>query len=170
MLKFEGIIEQFGIKGEKTNWTYIFIPFDVAEQIKPNIKVSFRVKGMLDNLPISGKALIPYGEGNFILVLNKPLIKSLKKGLNDKVLLVLEEDKDFKVEMPEDLEMCLDDVENGTDNFYKLSPSHRKYFINWINEAKTETTRIKRLTQTVKAMELNMGYGELIRFNKSQNI
>ena len=168
MIKFEGIIEQFGVKGEKTNWTYIFISLDIAEQLKPNFKVSFRVKGMLDHLPISGKALIPYGDGNYILVLNKPLIKLLKKGLNDKIQIALEEDKDFKVEMPEDLEMCLDDVENGIENFHKLSPSHRKYFINWVNEAKTEVTRVKRLTQTVKAMELEMGYGEMIRFNKSQ--
>jgi hypothetical protein len=168
MIKFKGIIEQFGAKGEKTNWTYILIPMDISEQLKPNVKVSFRVKGVLDQQAISGKALIPYGEGNYILVLNKPLIKCLKKGINDSVQLVLEEDKDFKLEIPEDLEFCLEDTENGIQNFYKLAPSHRKYFINWINEAKTESTRVKRLSQTVQAMELKMGYGEMIKFNRAK--
>ena len=168
MINFEAIIEQFGEKGEKTNWTYVLIPFDIAAQLKPNVKVSFRVKGLLDNIKIDGKALIPYGDGNYLLVLNKPLLKSLKKGLNDKIKVAIEEDQEFKLEIPEDLELCLEDIENGFQNFYQLAPSHRKYFINWINEAKTESTRVKRLTQTVQAIELKMAYGEMIRFNREK--
>nr|MBP8249452.1 DUF1905 domain-containing protein [Chitinophagales bacterium] len=39
------IIKKFGTMGEKTGWTYVEIPSDIAEELNPGIKTSYRVKG-----------------------------------------------------------------------------------------------------------------------------
>ena len=67
------------MQGEKTGWIYIAVPATIATQIKPNYKKSFRVKGTIDKVAISGGALLPMGEGNFIFAVNAPLRKQLKK-------------------------------------------------------------------------------------------
>ena len=70
MVNFTTTLLQFAEQGEKTGWTYIEIPADIAEQIKPNNKKSFRVKGRLDNYKISSVALMPMGDGKFIMPFN----------------------------------------------------------------------------------------------------
>lgn len=168
MIQLPAIIEQFEKKGEKTGWTYLAIPHTLANELKPNCKVSFRVKGKIDDVPFAGIALAPMGEGSFILPLKKELQKKIAKRKGATVMLSIAEDRDFKIEMPEDLEICLTDVEGAAEQFYTLSKSHQNYFFNWINQAKTDPTRIKRIAQTVEAMELKMDYGEMIRYNKSK--
>lgn len=168
MIYLKAEIERFEQMGEKTGWSYVFLPSQVAEQIKPNCKVSFRVKGRIDEIAISGMATVPMGEGDFILTLKADLRKKLKKEAGAKVELWLEEDKDFKIEMPEDLEVCLADGDELLATFLKQPKSHQNYFIRWINEAKTEATRTKRLLMTVNAMEKKQDYGTMIRESKGK--
>ena len=49
MLTFTALLRRFAQKGEKTGWTYIEIPTDVTEILKPGQKTSFRVSGTLDD-------------------------------------------------------------------------------------------------------------------------
>lgn len=159
-------IHQFEKMGEKTGWTYVEIPLVIAHELKPDCKVSFRVKGKIDEVLINGLALIPMGEGNFILALKKDLLKKIGKRKGAMVKLSLIEDKDFKYEIPEDLATCFDDVEGTLDQFLKQPKSHQNYFIRWINEAKTDATRVKRLSMTVNAMIEKLDYGEMIRASR----
>lgn len=168
MIYLKAEIERFEQMGEKTGWSYVFLPSQVAEQIKPDCKVSFRVKGRIDEIAISGIATVPMGEGDFILALKADLRKKLKKEAGAKVELCLEEDRDFKIEMPEDLEVCLADGDELLTTFLKQPKSHQNYFIKWINEAKTESTRAKRLLMTVNAMEKKQDYGTMIRESKGK--
>jgi hypothetical protein len=163
MVSFKAEIERFASMGEKTGWTYVFIPQAIALQIKPDCRKSFRVKGKLDNVPVEGMAFVPMGEGDFILALNGSLRKQLKKEEGDALNLELEEDKEFKIEMPHDLELCLSDEKHFIENFLKMPKSHQNYFINWLNTAKTDKTRTKRLAQIVMAMDKKMNFGEMIR-------
>ena len=70
MIQFTTTIHKFEKQGEKTGWTYIEIPADIAQQIKPGNKKSFRVKGKLDNYKIAGVSLLPMGGGSFIMAIN----------------------------------------------------------------------------------------------------
>ena len=79
MISIRAIIKRFDEKGEKTGWTYIEIPSNLAQQIKPGIKKGFRVKGKLDAYEFEGLSLLPMGAGNFILPLNGTIRKFLKK-------------------------------------------------------------------------------------------
>ena len=101
-VKFIATIHRFESKGEKTGWTYIEIPVDIAQQLKPGNKKSFRVKGKLDDFKIDGIALIPMGGGVFIMALNADLRKGIgkRKGAMMKVQLSADEkgfvfNKDF---------------------------------------------------------------------------
>lgn len=168
MIHLKAEIERFAKMGEKTGWSYVFLPAAMANEIKPGCRVSFRVKGKIDSVEISGLATIPMGEGDYIIALRAELRKQLKKEAGASVELWIEEDKTFKIEMPEDLEICLTDGEGLLEHFLKQPRSHQNYFIKWINEAKTEVTRTKRLTMTVNAMEKGLDYGAMIRAAKAQ--
>lgn len=169
MVELNAIIRKFKEKGEKTGWTYLDVPQDLANELKPDCKVSFRVQGQIDGVSFGGIALAPMGEGDFILPLKKELQKKIGKKEGAMVSLKIAEDKDFKIEMPLDLETCLADVDCALTQFSALPKSHQNYYFNWINAAKTEPTRVKRITQIIEAMELKMNYGEMIRHNKSKS-
>lgn len=166
MITFKAEIERFTEKGEKTGWTYVFVPQDIANQIKPDCRKSFRVRGRLDHVEIEGMSLVPMGEGNFIIALNGGIRKKLKKQLGAILELQLEEDKTFKIEMPEDLELCLTDEPHLLKNFLKQPKSHQNWYINWLNTAKTEPTRTKRIVKIVSAMDKDWDFGTMMRDGK----
>jgi len=166
MVTYTAIILKFGEMGEKTGWTYVDIPADVAQQIKPGHRKSFRVRGTLDAFPISGVAVMPMGNGNFILTLNADMRKGVRKHEGARLQVSLEEDVDFKLVVPEDLLECLADEPEALDFFYSLLESHRRYFVNWLNSAKTIETRAKRIAMICHAMSNRMTYPEMIRATK----
>ncbi len=163
MVEFNTIILQFNEQGEKTGWTYIEVPADIAQQIKPGNKKSFRVRGMLDAFPVSGLALMPMGEGNFIMALKAEIRKGIHKNAGAVLQVRLEEDTDYKVEIPDDLMECFDFEPEAFDFFNTLAKSHRDYFIKWINSAKTSETRAKRIVNTINAMLRRWDYNTMIR-------
>ena len=168
MVNFKAEIEKFEQMGEKTGWTYIFVPQVIANQIKPDCRKSFRVKGNLDQVAVEGLSLVPMGEGDFILALKSSLRKQLKKNEGAMLQVQLEEDLGFKIVMPLEMEMCLEEEPHLMKNFLAMPKSHQNYYITWYNSAKTEPTKIKRLTMLVKAMEHQMNFGEMLRSSKSE--
>ena len=163
MVEFDTIMLQFGEQGEKTGWTYIEIPADIAQQLKPGNKKSFRVRGMLDAFPVHGMALMPMGEGSFIMALKAAVRKELHKNAGAMLYAKLEEDVDYMVEVPADLHECFDFEPETWDFFNSLPKSHRDYFIKWINEAKTAETRARRIVSTVNAMLHKWPYNVMLR-------
>jgi len=166
MVTYTAIIFKFGEMGEKTGWTYIDIPPDVAQQIKPDNRKSFRVRGTLDQFTIAGVAVMPMGNGNFILTLNASMRKGIHKREGAMLQVSLEEDVDFKLIVPDDLQECLADEPEALNFFNSLLESHRRYFINWLNSAKSIETRAKRIGMICHAMSNRMNYPEMIRAAK----
>ncbi|HRO46425.1 YdeI/OmpD-associated family protein [Agriterribacter sp.] len=161
MVTFTATILKFGKKGEKTGWNYIEIPRDIAEQLKPATKTSFRVKGRLDDFAIKGVSLVPMGGGNFIMALNAAMRKGIRKNKGAMVKVQLTVDTPYEI-LPELLE-CLSDEPSAMHFFKQLPRSHQNYFSKWIEAAKTDATKAKRITQTINAMIKQQGYGEMIR-------
>jgi len=168
MVEFDTIMLQFAEQGEKTGWTYVEIPADIAEQLKPNTRTSFRVRGMLDGVSVSGMALMPMGEGNFIMALKADVRKKLHKNAGAVLHLCIEEDTEYRVEVPADLQECFDFETEALEFFNSLPKSHREYFIKWINEAKTAETREKRIINTVNALRNKWRYNEMLRAMKKE--
>jgi Domain of unknown function (DUF1905)/Bacteriocin-protection, YdeI or OmpD-Associated len=164
MVQFTATIQRFGEKGEKTGWSYILITRELAEKLKPGYKKAFRVKGKLDNYPVSQLALIPMGQGEFILTLNANLRKAIHKNKGATVQVSLIEDKK-PPEISAELKECLADAPKAEKKFDSLPRSHQMYYSKWIESAKTVETRAKRIGLTIQAMEKNLSYGEMLRLN-----
>ena len=162
MIQYTAVIKKFGDKGEKTGWTYIEIPASIAEKLKPNNKKSFRVNGYLDDLKIEGLALLPMGDGDFILALNASIRKKIRKQKGASLTVKIEADTK-PVKLNAELMECLADEPESLSFFNSLSPGHRKYFSNWIDSAKTDATRAKRIAQTISALEKHWNYGQMLR-------
>jgi len=166
MILFSATIYKFAKQGEKTGWTYIEINARQANRLKPDTKVSFRVKGTLDSFKIKQIALLPVGEGNFIVPLNAAMRKATGKKPGDKLKVSLEAD-DSEFAFSEDFMACLQDDPVAYDFFQTLSGSHQKYFSKWIDSAKTSATKTKRIVMAVTALSKKQGYPEMIRSNKA---
>jgi hypothetical protein len=162
MVEFSVTIQKFDKMGEKTGWTYILIPEEIALQIKPANRKSFRVKGYLDKYAIKGISLIPMGEGDFIMALNAGMRKETSKRKGDTIKVKLQEDKVVPSIFAPLLE-CLEDEPAAKEYFNSLPQSHRLYYSKWIESAKTDATRIKRLGMTVTALAKKQPYNLMIR-------
>lgn len=166
MITFKALIEQFGEQGEKTGWSYIRVPAAIAGKLIPGQKKSFRVKGFLDEHPIEGVALIPMGEGDFIIAVNAGMRKAVRKqkGATLRVRLAVDE-KPFVI-CP-DLMESLQDEPRALAFFNKLAPGHQRYFSKWIDSVKTEPTRVKRIAQAVNALSRSLDFGGMVRALKA---
>ncbi len=167
MISFKAVLQKFGNNGEKTGWTYIDIPEKLAQQIKPNCKKSYRIKGKIDNHPIKAIALTPIGEGNFILAVNAEMRKAIKKLHGASVQIYLEEDAS-EFMLNEELLLCLKDEPVAYNYFKNLPPSHQNWFSNWVKSAKTETTVSKRISVIVKACSQKMNFSEMMKTYKEE--
>lgn len=167
MIKFTTTLLKFDKQGEKTGWTYIEIAADLAEKLKPGNKKSFRVKGKLDKFSISSVALMPMGEGNFIMAINADMRKGIGKRKGAPVNVQLEVD-DAPIQLSSDLMGCLEDEPKALSFYKSLSKGHQNYFSKWIESAKTEPTKAKRIAQAVNALSKGQHYGIMIRALKAE--
>ena len=167
MIKLTATLLKFDEQGEKTGWTYVEIPEEIAQKLKPDNKKSFRVKGYLDSLPISSVALIPMGEGNFIMAVNAEMRKGIGKKKGAPVNMRLEVDE-APIPLSSDLISCLKDEPKALDFFKTLPKGHQNYFSKWIESAKTEPTKAKRIAQTVNALSRGQHFGIMLRTLKAE--
>jgi len=154
--------------GEKTRWMYIEIPAKIAAEISPGTKKSFRVKGKLDNYPIEKVALMPMGEGNFIMPFNAQMRKGTRK--RDGAILKVSFELD-KRSIPINTELldCLADEPQALKNFNRLSKSQQGYFSKWIDTAKTGSTKVKRIGECVNAQLFGRNFSQMLREIKSRD-
>lgn len=169
MIQFTTTLKRFEKQGEKTGWTYIEVPADLAQKLKPGNKKSFRVKGKLDQFKISAVALMPMGGGAFILPVNGDMRKGTGKRFGAMVKVQLEEDKKGYV-FNKDFMDCLADEPAAIEHFRSLTDGHQRYFSKWIDSAKTDETKAKRIAQAVTALSKKQGYPEMIRSNNKKNL
>lgn len=87
----------------------------------------------------------------------KEIIRFIKEAMklnDDGIKLTKKPVKAVKeVKVPEDLSCELYKNKKAMKVFEGFSPSHRKEYIEWINEAKTESTRAKRILNAVDMIE-----------------
>lgn len=164
-IKFTALIKKFAEQGEKTGWTYFEIPVAIAQQIYPNQKKSFRVKGKLDAFEINGIALLPMGDGNFIMSLKADIRKKIRKIHGASLLVELELDTE-EYQLDTDFVECLEEDMKAKKYFFSQPKSHQNYFSKWIESAKTNETKTKRIIKAIHALSRNMNYAEMLRDGK----
>jgi uncharacterized protein YdeI (YjbR/CyaY-like superfamily) len=107
------------------------------------------------------------GGGSFILPINAGMRKGTGKRKGAMLKVQLQAETKVKP-LDATLMECLADEPKALSYFKSLTPGHQRYFSNWIESAKTEQTRAKRIAQAITALAKGMGYGEMIRSHKKE--
>jgi hypothetical protein len=169
VIQFNATIKRFDQQGEKTGWTYIEIPAAVAQKINPGIKKGFRVKGRIDEYKFTMIALLPMGGGDFIMALNAGMRKKIKKNIGAVVKVQMEVDTD-EIRPPAELIECLQDEPEALSYFNSLTKGHQNYFTNWINSAKTDATKAKRIAAALDGLSRQWDFGQMLRSMKEKRL
>lgn len=167
MVKFTAALEKLGQQGEKTGWTIINIPAKIANKLNPGTKKSFRVKGKLDAFEIEKVALVPMGGGDFIMAINAAMRKGTRKQKGDEIKVQLEVDAS-PILPPSELLECMEDEPEALHYFNSLPQGHRNYFTKWIDSAKTDVTKAKRIALVIKTMIRKMDFGAMLREERDE--
>ncbi|HYV93264.1 MAG TPA: YdeI/OmpD-associated family protein [Chitinophagales bacterium] len=166
MIRLTAILKKFASQGEKTGWTYIEIPSEKAQQLKPGNKKTFRVKGKLDNYSFRQVALLPMGNGGFIIAVNASMRKGIGKRMGATVEVQMELDNRPLIP-PAELMTCLADEPEALAFFNQLTKGHQNYFTKWIGSARTESTKAKRIAQAINGLSRKQDFGQMLRALKS---
>jgi hypothetical protein len=162
MIRFTAIIDNDSRDPEKKGWSFIIINKTLSKKLNPGVRTIFRVKGKLDSYAIKQTSLLPVNGERFMLPINAKMRKEIGKEAGDKLTLELEVDK-APVKLSADLLACLQDDPIAYEHFRKLPPSHQRYFSKWIDGAKTDTTKTKRIAMAVSALGRKMHFALMIR-------
>ncbi len=164
--EINGVLERFGNKGEKSGWTYVLIPA-VKAQALSKARNAFRVKGFIDQHEIRQVALVPMGDGDFILPVNGEMRKAIKKSKGAPVLLRLQ--LDASELLPDrDFVDCLAEDPGALANYQKLTQGHKNYFTKWIGTAKTAPTKASRIAMALEALSRGLGFAGMLREKKGK--
>src|SRR4030042_3107293 len=137
---FRAVIEDAGGGG-----SYVNIPFDVEKTFG---KKRVKIKASIEGEPYRG-TLVRMGEPQHMLPVLKEIRERIGKNFGDEIESEIEEDLEPRqVELPQDLKQALEAEPTAYDFFNRLSYTHQKEYVNWINEAKRDETHLKRIQQT----------------------
>ncbi|HEY3272874.1 MAG TPA: YdeI/OmpD-associated family protein [Methanocella sp.] len=127
----------------------IKIPFDVQEVFGKKGRVPVRCT--IDGYPYRG-SIFPYG-GTYYIGVVKKIRDAIGKTYGDKVSIVMEVDEEPRtVQVPDDLARALTSSKKAKAAFEKLSYSHRREYVQWIDEAKKDETRQRRIAKMMEKL------------------
>jgi hypothetical protein len=137
------------IAGGRGGGAGVTFPYDVEKEF--GMKTNVPVKATLDGVPYNG-SLMNCGMPNHMLAVLKGVREKIGKGVGDSVDVVVWKDEEERtIEAPKDLK-ALVKKEGLLAGFEKLSYTHRKEYIRWIEDAKKDETRLRRLAKCVEML------------------
>ena len=132
------IMEQFPYSN---GWRFIRIP--EAEQPKDVPFGYLGVCGSIDDYEIVSAKLMPMGNGQLFLPVKAAIRKFLKKDTGDKVEVLLYSDTK-PIAIDPEITVCLKLMDGAWEAFNKLPVSKQRIHMEYINQAHTDKSRIKR--------------------------
>lgn len=140
MERFEAVIEE-----ARGGGALVPIPDSVIEALGGGGRIP--VEATFDGVAYRG-SIVSMG-GLRCLGILKSIREQLGKGPGDTVTVTVARDEaERTVTVPDDLAAALDQA-GVRDHFDALSYSHRREYVQWIEEAKRPDTRARRVAQTV---------------------
>jgi len=129
---------------------YVLFPHDVEKEF--GIRGRVPVNATFDGAPYTG-SLMKYGHPQHMLGVLKAVRQQIGKGVGDAVEVVLWRDEaERTIATPPELEKLLK-KEGLFALFKKLSYTHQREYVRWIEDAKKEGTRQRRLTKCVEMLK-----------------
>jgi hypothetical protein len=144
-IEFSAIIKQNG----EMNAAFVEFPFSAEELF--NKKGQVKIKALFDgNVEYRG-SLAKMKSDCHILGLTQEVRKQLGKTFGDEVSVSLIEDKEERVvEVAEDIVYVFNENPEAKTLFDKMSYTHKKEYIRWIEEAKKPETRENRKIKMIQ--------------------
>ena len=137
------------IAEENSGGAFVKFPYEVEELFGTCGRVP--VLATFDGEPYRG-SLVKMGMDCHLLLVLKDIRQKIGKQAGDLVQITVELDDQMRfIEIPRDFQTALDDNAKANEVFKKISYSHQRDYVLWIEEAKKETTRQRR---RLKAVEL----------------
>lgn len=129
---------------------YVEVPFDVEEAFGSKRP---KVKAMIEGIPYRS-TLMRMGTECHILGILKEIREQIGKTFGDEVRITIEPDTEPRViEVPKDLMKELKKDKEAKAFFDKLSYTHQKEYVRWVEEAKKEETRQNRILKTLEMLK-----------------
>jgi hypothetical protein len=134
------------------NAAYIEFPFDVKELFGERGQV--KVKALIEGKVMYRGSLAKMGYDSYVLGITQEVRKQLDKKFGEKINIVLEQDEEERtVPIPADVQEVISKNKKASEFFSRLSFTHRKEYIRWIESAKKDETRSKRIKQFMDIMK-----------------
>ena len=129
---------------------YVEVPFDVEEAFGSKRP---KVKALIEGIPYR-TTLMRMGSECHMLGVLKDLRERIGKTFGDEITVTLEPDTEPRVvEIPKDLMKELKKDKEAKTFFDKLSYTHQKEYVWWVEEAKKEETRQNRILKTIEMLK-----------------
>jgi Bacteriocin-protection, YdeI or OmpD-Associated/Domain of unknown function (DUF1905) len=127
--------------------TGILIPFSVEKVFGSKARVP--VRGTINGFAFRS-SVFPMGGGNHYMAVNRATREGAGAKGGDTVSVVMEVDTEPRVVTASaDLKKALGRDKEAKAAFDKLSYTHKKEFVQWIEGAKKEETRARRIEKTL---------------------
>ena len=138
------------ILASESGGMYVIVPFDVEKEYG---KKRVKIKAKIESENYRG-SLVRMGSPDHILLIRKDIREKINKTAGDIVNIEVEEDTTPRVvKVPSDFQKLLKDNPNENAFFKKLSYTHQKEYVQWIEEAKREETRTRRMKKAIEMMK-----------------
>jgi hypothetical protein len=136
------------IKNAGGGGAFVEVPFDVEEAFGSKRP---KVRAMIEGVPYRG-ILTRMGTEHHLLIILKEIREKIGRTFGDEVSITVEPDAEPRlIELPAGLKKAFRTEKEAEAFFGKLSYTHQREYVMWINEAKREETRQNRI---VKAIEM----------------
>lgn len=131
---------------------YVEIPFDVEAAFGSKRP---KVKATIEGVPYRG-TLVRMGTECHLLLILKSIREQIGKTFGDEVEIILEEDTEPRtVDVPAGLKQAFKSDPEAKAFFDKLSYTHQREYVTWIEEAKKEETRNRRIEKAIEMLKQN---------------
>jgi hypothetical protein len=129
---------------------FVEVPFDVEKEFgEKRPKVKANIEGVMYR-----GILTRMGTDFHMLIILKDIREKIGKTFGDKVKITVELDTEPRVlELPKELVKELKKDKAAKTFFDKLSYTHQREYVMWINEAKKEETRLNRITKAIAMLK-----------------
>jgi hypothetical protein len=140
----------------KGGWTYAEIP-EIAQN-KNNPFGWVKVKGSIDDFEIKQYKLMPMGEGKLFFPVKAAIRKAIGKEEGDKVHIILYSDESL-LKIPDEIKECFEnEPKSSLNTFYNFTEGEQKSYLDWIYNAKTDATKIKRILVMMERLKKGLNF------------
>lgn len=145
--EFDGVIEGGGEKWPEA--ACIMFPYDVKAEF--GTKGQVKVKVTFDGVPYRG-SLANMGMGHMI-IMRKDIKAKVGKTHGDTVRVTLQKDTEERiVEVPAELQAAFKQNPDAKAFYDGLSYTNRKEYARWVDTAKRQETKDRRLAKTIEML------------------